>query len=100
MSIKSLLSTTVTATESTVSGLIGAGNIVGDGLTWIARQSNNLNNKEVIRNEQAAFQLDVARERARLLKEAKKLNLATVQEEFKALELVLELNQEEKEDTE
>ena len=98
MSIKSLLSTTVTATESTVSGLISVGNVIGDGLSWVARQSNNLNNKEVIRNEQAAFQIDVARERARLIKEAKKLNLATVQDEFKALEAILELNQE-KEDS-
>ena len=94
MSIKSLLSTTVTATESTVSGLIGAGNIIGDGLSWVARQSKNLNDKEIIRNEQVAFQIDVARERARLVKEAKKLDLATVQDEFKSLELILELNQE------
>lgn len=55
MSIRSLLSTTITATEDAIKGAVSLGSSIGDGTTWLRRQTNRLNDEEVIKTELREF---------------------------------------------
>lgn len=55
MSIRSLLSTTVTATEDAIKGAVSLGSSIGDGTTWLRRQTSRLNDEEVIKTELREF---------------------------------------------
>ena len=62
MSIRSLLSTTVSATEAAVLGTVKLGSVVGNTSDWLVRQSEQLNSAEAIKKEEIRRKVDYIKE--------------------------------------
>lgn len=91
MSLRSLLSTTISSTESAVLGAVKTGGIIGDGLDWLARQSKRINSEETIKNEERSHRLAIAEAEAQLIQRAEAIDLVKVKEDVKALDELLGL---------
>lgn len=89
MSIRSLLSTTVTSTESAVKGLISLGSVIGDGTEYIKRHSSRINSTEVVELEEMEYKVSLGERKKSLVDKAKEINLGDVVEEYKTLQELL-----------
>lgn len=89
MSIRSLLSTTVTSTESAVKGLVSLGSVIGDGTEYIKRHSSRINSAEVIELEEMEYKVSLGERKKALVDKAKEINLGDVVEEYKELQELL-----------
>ena len=89
MSLRSLLSTTISSTESAVLGAVKAGGIVGDSLDWLSRQASRINSEETIKNEERSHRLAIAEAEANLIKRAEEINIAQVKADIKDLDELL-----------
>lgn len=89
MSIRSLLSTTITSTESAVKGLISLGSVIGDGTEYIKRHSSRINSTEVVELEEMEYKVSLGERKKSLVDKAKEINLGDVVEEYKTLQELL-----------
>ena len=89
MSIRSLFSTTVSSTESTVKGLVSLGSIIGDGTEYLRRHSSRINSTEVVELEEMEYKVSLAERKKSLVDKAKELSLGDVVEEYKELRELL-----------
>lgn len=89
MSIRSLLSTTVTSTESAVKGLVSLGSVIGDGTEYIKRHSSRINSTEVVELEEMEYKVSLAERKKALVDKAKELSLGDVVEEYNELKDLL-----------
>lgn len=89
MSIRSLLSTTVTSTESAVKGIVSLGSVIGDGTQYIKRHSSRINSDEVIELEETEYEVSLAERKKALVQKAKELSIADVVDEYEELKKVL-----------
>lgn len=62
MSIRSLFSTSVSATESAVVGIVNLGSSIGEGSTWLQRQAKQLNSDDTIRREELRRKIDTIKD--------------------------------------
>lgn len=74
MSIRSLLATTVSATESGIQGIVGLGSVLGDGSTWLKRQSQRINHAEVVKTEEREFLIGLQERNQAVIKKAETLD--------------------------
>lgn len=74
MSIRSLLSTTVTSTEQAITGLVSLGSSVGNGFEWIKRNSARINSAEAIKAEEREYRVSLAERNQATIKRAEKLD--------------------------
>lgn len=89
MSVRNLLSTTVSATTSLVKGTVSLGECIGEGLEWTHRQVARINSEETIRNEERAHRLSLAEREAELIRRASVINIADVKEQIQELDSIL-----------
>lgn len=88
MSIRSLLGTSITATEDAVKGIVGLGSTIGDASTWLKRQSSRLNDEEVIKTELREFRTTLFERNQVAVKRAETLDV-DLPEKLKALDNLL-----------
>lgn len=88
MSIRSLLSTTITSTEAAVQGLVSLGSTVGDATTWLKRQSSRINHQSIIEQEEDEFLTTIKEREQALVKRVEKLD-ADLPEKVKAMKVFL-----------
>ena len=74
MSIRSLLATTVSATESGIQGIVGLGSVLGDSSTWLKRQSQRINHAEVVKTEEREFLIGLQERNQAVIKKAETLD--------------------------
>lgn len=92
MSIRSLVTTTLSQTEAGIKGLTKVGNTIGESMTWLERQAQQLNSVEAIKKEEMARQISNVQEIKTLLgldvkasaDETKKA-MAQITEEYEAI---------------
>ena len=89
MSIRSLLSTTVTSTESAVKGLISLGSVIGDGTEYIKRHSSRINSTEVVELEEMEYKESLCERKKSLVDDANEIILGDLVEEYKTLQELL-----------
>lgn len=90
MSLRSLFSTTVSATEAGIQGVVGLGSVLGDGSAWLKRQSSRINHKEVIKTEEREFLIGLQERNQAVIKKAETLDEDYV-EKLEALDKLLGL---------
>lgn len=88
MSIRSLLGTSVTATEDAVKGIVGLGSTIGDASKWLKRQSSRLNDEEVVLAELREFRTAVFERNQVAVKRAEALDV-DLPEKLEALDKLL-----------
>lgn len=88
MSIRSLLGTSITATEDAVKGIVGLGSSIGDASTWLKRQSSRLNDEEVVKAELREFRTAVFERNQASVKRAESLDV-DLPEKLEALDKLL-----------
>lgn len=89
MSIRSLLSTTVSSTEAVIKGTVKIGAVIGEGSDWLVRQAGKINSAEVIATEQREFDINLAERNRAVLQKAKEINLQEVADSLADLDSLL-----------
>lgn len=88
MSIRSLLGTSIQATEDAVKGVVSLGSSVGDATTWMRRQSARLNSQETIHAEEREYRIALSERNQKSIERAEKLDPEYVSK-LKALDELL-----------
>lgn len=89
MSLRSLFSSAVSATEATINGTVRLGTVVGDASSWLQRQSSRLNHEQVIKTEEREFLIGLQERNSNVIEKASKLNLADLVNDLEELDKLL-----------
>ena len=90
MSLRSLASVSIQATEDAVKGLVSLGSVVGDSSSWLKRQSARLNSEETVKAEEREYRIALAERNQKSIERAEKLDKDYV-EKLEALDNLLKL---------
>lgn len=75
MSLRSLASVSIQATEDSIKGLVGLGSVIGDSSSWLKRQSSRLNSTETVQAEEREYRIALAERNQKSIERAEKLDL-------------------------